>query len=143
MNVHPVGQGIYELFLFPQACYTFATPNQKLMESNRQKKVGRLIQKELGEIFRKESLAHFEGKMITVTVVRVTADLSMAKVYLSIFPKISPADFNRLFEEKTKFIRHQLSQKIRNQVRIIPELNFYMDDSLDYIDNIERLLNND
>ena len=113
------------------------------MESNRQKKVGRLIQKELGEIFRKESLAHFEGKMITVTVVRVTADLSIAKVYLSIFPNISPADFNRLFEEKTKFIRHQLSQKIRNQVRIIPELNFYMDDSLDYIDNIERLLNND
>ncbi|NOY38386.1 MAG: 30S ribosome-binding factor RbfA [Chlorobi bacterium] len=110
------------------------------MESNRQKKVSRLIQKELGEIFRKESLAHFEGKMISVTVVRISADLSLAKVYLSIFPTVSEETFSRLIFEKKRFIRYQLSQVIRNQVRIIPELVFYPDDSLDYIDNIDRIL---
>lgn len=119
-----------------------SSENLLQMESNRQKKVSRLIQKELSEIFRKESLAHFDGKMISVTVVRVTADLSIAKVYLSIFPQISQDDFHRIFEEKNKFIRHQLSQRIRNQVRIIPELVFYYDDSLDYIDNIDRILKN-
>jgi len=82
-----------------------------------------------------------QGKMITVTTVRVSPDLGIAKVYLSIFPSTNKDDVFALVKQNTKAIRHELAQRIKNQMRIVPELQFFIDDSLDYIENIDRLLN--
>ena len=110
------------------------------MESTRQKRVARLIQKELAIIFQQSSHAVFNGKMVSVTVVHVTPDLALAKVYLSLFPGKEKEAIMEQVVEKNKWIRHELSKKIRHQVKSIPELSFYIDDSLDYIENIDRLL---
>ena len=110
------------------------------MESIRQNKIARLLQKELAEIFQKESKNLFTGKLITVTVVRVTPDLSLAKVYLSIFPFKENDDSFSIVNQSVKTIRNSLGKKIRHQLRIVPELAFYQDDSLDYIENISKLL---
>ncbi len=110
------------------------------MTSTRQNKVARLIQKELGDIFQRESKVLFAGKMISVTVVRITPDLGLARIYLSVFPMEKGKD--PLFEvhENTPRLRRELGNRIRHQLRVIPELVFLIDDSLDYIENIERLL---
>ncbi len=110
------------------------------MESIRQNKIARLLQKELANIFLKESKNLFDGKLITVTVVRVTPDLSIAKVYLSIFPFKENDNFYTIVNQSAKTIRNSLGKKIRHQLRIVPELVFYQDDSLDYIENIDKLL---
>lgn len=110
------------------------------MESTRQKKVARMIQKELALIFQHESQALFQGKMISVTVVHVTPDLAQAKVFLSFFPSDNLEEFLKKVNEKNKYIRHEMSKKIRHQVKSIPELIFFIDDSLDYVENIENLL---
>ncbi len=109
------------------------------METNRQKKIARLIQKDLGEILQLEGRDWFPGVMVTVTKVNVTSDLSIARVYLSIFGK-KAEDILRLVDMQGREIRRQLGLRARNQLRHIPELRFFIDDSLDYIDNIERLL---
>ena len=111
------------------------------MEGTRQNKVNRQIQKDLGEIFQRQSQSLLQGKMITVTTVRVSPDLGIAKVYLSIFPSTNKDDVFALVKQNTKAIRHELAQRIKNQMRIVPELQFFIDDSLDYIENIDRLLN--
>ena len=90
------------------------------MESTRQAKIARLIQKELSEIFRQQT-AKTHGVLISVSAVRVSPDLSIARAYLSVFP-------------------YELAQKVRFQLRKTPELSFYLDDSLDYIENIDHLL---
>ena len=110
------------------------------MEGTRLTKVARQIQKDLGEIFQRQSQSLFQGRMITVTTVRVSPDLSVAKVYLSIFPTEKKEEVFELIKQSTKTIRHELAQRIRNQMRIVPELAFFIDDSLDYIENIDRLL---
>ncbi|MCD4683575.1 MAG: 30S ribosome-binding factor RbfA [Bacteroidales bacterium] len=110
------------------------------MESTRQLKVSKLLQKDLGEIFQRESKNLFRSAMITVTKVHVTPDLSMARVYLSLF---AIENKDRLLEQiqvHAREIRYKLGQRIGKQVRVVPELHFYLDDSLDYIENIERLL---
>ncbi|MEE4177461.1 MAG: ribosome-binding factor A [Bacteroides sp.] len=109
------------------------------METNRQKRISRLLQKDLGEILQQEGRAWFPGALITVTKVQVTSDLGLAKTYLSIFGKGAPETL-KLVETHTKEIRHQLGLRVKNQLRHIPDLRFYIDDSLDYIENIERLL---
>lgn len=110
------------------------------MESIRQNKIARLLQKELAEIFQKESRSLFNGKLVTVTVVRVAPDLSLAKVYLSIYPLKENDIITAIINQRTKAIRNLLGKRIRHQLRVIPELSFYQDDSLDYIDNISKLL---
>lgn len=110
------------------------------MEGKRLIKVSRQIQKDLGEIFQRQALALFQGKMITVTTVRVTPDLGLAKVYVSIFPPENKEAIMEAIKHNTKTLRHELAQRIRNQMRIVPELAFYIDDSLDYIEKIDRLL---
>jgi len=112
------------------------------MESTRLSKVSRLLQKELGEYFQRQSRADFEGAMITVTIVRVTPDLGIAKVYLSLFPPEMREKVIGIIRERAKSIRHDLWQRIRHQIRVIPELQFFVDDSLDYIDKIDNLLRN-
>lgn len=114
--------------------------NNENQYSTRQNKVARLIQKELGDYFQREAGLHFSGKMITVTVVRITPDLSQAKVYLSIFPPEARDQVMEQVEESARSIRMELGKKIRNQVRIIPELLFHVDDSMDYFEKIDNLL---
>jgi ribosome-binding factor A len=111
------------------------------MESTRQQKVARLLQRELGEYLRLNGNVFLPGKMITVTVVRISPDLSSAKVYLSIYPtkaEEDPIEQLRSYESK---IRNAIGKKIRNQLKSVPEFTYYLDDSLDYIDRINDLLN--
>jgi len=109
------------------------------METNRQKKINKLLQKDLGEIFQRESPNLFQKAMITVTRVNVTPDLSIAKVYLSIFGS-DAENIIKLVKINTSEIRKQLGMRIKNQLRQVPQLQFFVDDSLDYIENIEKLL---
>ena len=111
------------------------------MYTIRQNKVSRLIQKELAEIFQAESREHFKGKMISVTVVRVSKDLSVAKIYVSIFPSDGSDEILKLIRHLSPQLRGMLGRKVGKQLRIIPELDFFIDDSLDYIDNINHILN--
>ncbi len=115
-------------------------PNRCAMDSVRQSKIARLLQKELATFFQSHSRDLFPGKLITVTVVRVSPDLGLAKVYLSVFPHQPDEDFIAQVTPHSKTIRTVLGNTIRHQVRIIPELAFYIDDSMDYVERIEKLL---
>ena len=110
------------------------------MESTRQKKVSRLIQKELADIFQKKHNEFAPGKLVSITIVRVSPDLSFAKVFLSIFPSSNQIKVINAIKDQTVTIRFELGQKVRTQLRIIPEIAFFVDDSLDYIENIDKLL---
>jgi ribosome-binding factor A len=110
------------------------------MESTRQKKVSRLIQKEMAEMFIRKTSEIAPGKLVSVTVVRVSPDLSFAKVFLSIFPSAGKAEVLNIVKDIAPKLRFELGQKVRSQLRIVPELAFFLDDSLDYIDNIDKLL---
>lgn len=112
------------------------------METTRQQKINRLIQKELSEVFLLQTKA-MSGILVTVSGVRISPDLGIAKVYLSIFPSEKGKEIHKNIKENTKAIRYELGQRLGKQLRIIPELVFYLDDSLDYLDNINRLLNSD
>ncbi len=109
------------------------------METKRQNKVARLIQKELSDIFLGMT-RQMQGTLVTVTVVRVSPDLSTARIYLSIFPSGKAEELLEFIRSKTVPIRHDLSQRTRFQLRIVPELSFFLDDSLDYIAHIDELL---
>lgn len=109
------------------------------MESTRQAKIARLLQKELSEIFRQQT-AKTHGVLVSVSAVRVTPDLSIAKAYLSIFPSEKSSGLMESINHSAKTIRYELAQKVRFQLRKTPELQFYLDDSLDYIENIDSLL---
>lgn len=111
-----------------------------IMNTTRQNKVSRLIQKELSEFFLKESRNEFGGAMITTTVVRITPDLSLARVYISVFPTEKRDETMQKITLKNRYIRHYLAQRVKNQLRKMPELEFYIDDSLDYADRIGQLL---
>lgn len=110
------------------------------MDSVRQNKIGRLIQKDLSEMFQKECKEYTVGAMLSVTTVRVSSDLSYAKIYLSIFPSNLTEKVLSSMNDNNKSIRYRLGKKIGKQTRIIPELKFFVDDSLDYIEKIDQLL---
>ncbi|MCD4745775.1 MAG: 30S ribosome-binding factor RbfA [Bacteroidales bacterium] len=110
------------------------------METTRQNKISRLLQKELGLILQLENKNSFKGTLITVTKVNVTRDLSIAKVYLSLFATKDKEELLKNIRQKTKKIRYNLGLKLRNQLKAIPSLEFFIDDTLDYIENIEGLL---
>lgn len=108
--------------------------------STRQNKISRLIQKELAGLFIKELKSEFQGLLISVTIVRITSDLSLARCYLSIYPP-EKAEENLLhIKRMTKTIRGMIGNKVAKQLRIIPELEFHVDDSLNYLEKIDRLL---
>ncbi len=109
------------------------------MESKRQAKIARLLQKELSEIFRRET-AQLGGVLVSVSAVRVSPDLSIAKAYLSIFPTDKSQEILANINRQAKTVRYELAQAVRQILRKCPELQFYLDDSLDYIENIDRLL---
>ena len=110
------------------------------MESTRQKKVSRLILKEMAEIFLRKGKELAPGKMVSITAARVSPDLSYAKIYISVFPSANQDETLNAIREYTTKLRFELGQKVRNQLRIVPEITFFIDDSLDYIDNIDKLL---
>ncbi len=112
------------------------------METTRQAKISRLLQKELSEIFRQQT-AKLHGVLVSVSAVRVTPDLSIAKAYLSVFPSDKSKEILENITRSAKTIRYELAQKVRFQLRKTPELQFYLDDSLDYIENIDHLLGKD
>ena len=110
------------------------------MEGTRLNKIGRLLQKELGDLFLRQTKA-LPGTLVSVSAVRVSPDLSVAKAYLSIFPTEKADELMGAIETNKKTIRYDLGQRVRLQLRRIPELIFYRDDSLDYVENIDQLLN--
>lgn len=110
------------------------------MESVRQSKVARLVQKELAEYFRKEARNLYDGAFISVTIVRISLDLSVARVYLSIMPGKDPKVILETVKASSFGIRKYLAAVIGKQVRVVPELSFFIDDSLDYAQKIDDLL---
>lgn len=109
------------------------------METTRQQKIARLIQKELSDIFQKETKG-MHGVLISVSTVRISPDMSVCRAYLSVFPSEKSAEIVHNINENVRSVRYELGTRVRHQLRIIPELKFFVDDSLDYIDNIDRLL---
>jgi ribosome-binding factor A len=109
------------------------------MEGKRQAKISRLVQKELSEIFRRQTAA-MGNVLVSVNTVRVSPDLSIAKVYLSIFPSEKSAEILENIKAQSKTVRYELAQQVKTQLRTCPDLQFFNDDSLDYAENIDRLL---
>ena len=110
------------------------------MDSTRQQKISRQIQRDIAEIFQKELSDVLRGTLVTVTTVRVSPDLAYAKIYISIFPfEHSTATLEKI-KEQGWLVRQLLGARIRNQLKVVPELEFFIDDSLEYIENIDNLL---
>lgn len=110
------------------------------MENTRQQKIAKQIQRDIAEIFQRDLSASLRGSLVTVTTVRVSPDLAYAKVYVSIFPYERAQAVLETIESLNRTIRGALGNRMRNQVKSIPELQFFIDDSLEYIENIDSLL---
>lgn len=108
--------------------------------TTRQLKVARELQRALAEIIRSKGMAAFDGAMVTVSEVRISPDLSVAKVYVSIFPSAKAEAVMQLLQENVKAYRGELGRIVAKQLRIVPELVFYLDTSLDYAQHIDELL---
>ena len=109
------------------------------METKRQQKFARVIQKELSEILQKEGWSFHGNSIVTITMVRMSPDLSIAKVYLSIFNAENNELLLNELRAKSREIRYKLGEKIRNQVRVIPSIDFFIDDSMEYVSKMEKL----
>lgn len=109
-------------------------------ESTRQLKVAREIQKDMAEIIRSKGMAAFSGAMVSVSGVKVSPDLSVAKIYVSVFPSEKAQTVMQTISENTRSLRGELGGRVGKQLRIVPEIVFYLDSSLDYVEHIEELL---
>ena len=109
------------------------------MESKRQQKVGRQIQKDLGDIFQKEARHLINGSFVTVTAVRMTPDLGIARAYLSFLPEKNKRILLESIQENARFIRQKLGDRVRHQLRIVPELQFFIDDTAEYAAKMDAL----
>ena len=109
------------------------------MQETRQNRISRLLQKELSLIFQSQT-RQTRGIMVSVTKVKISPDLRLCNAYLSIFPSEKGEELWNNINNNVATIRYDLGQKVRNQLRIIPELRFFLDDSLDYIEHIDELL---
>ena len=109
------------------------------METTRQNKIARLIQKELSEMFQQQTRA-MHGVLVSVSVVRISPDMSYARAYLSVFPSERAEEIVKNINDNVKSVRYELGTRVRYQLRIIPELKFFIDDSLDYAAHIDELL---
>lgn len=114
------------------------------METQRQKKIAGVIQEDIVDILQRAAIdGGLKGTLISVTKVSVTTDLSIAKVYISIFPNKDAQELLEGIKSNQPLLKHELAQRTRNQLRRVPELLFFLDDSLDYIENIEKSLKGD
>ncbi len=109
-------------------------------ESTRQQKIARQLQRDLAEIIRSKGMVAYNGAMVTVSEVRVTPDLSQAKVYVSIFPSSKAEQVMEIIRNSVKQLRGELGRLVAKQLRIVPELLFFLDTSLDYAEHIDELL---
>ena len=110
-------------------------------ESQRQKKIGSVLQRDLVDVLQKAATqGGMQGILISVSKVKVTVDLSVAKVYLSIFPNDKAKELIVGIRSNAPLIKHELAQRTRNQLRRMPQLEFFVDDSLEYIDKIDQSL---
>ena len=109
-------------------------------QTTRQLKVARELQRDLAEIIRSRGMAAFDGAMVSVSEVRISPDLSIAKVYTSIFPSDKAEKVMGLLDDNMRSIRGELGRMVGRQLRIVPELVFYLDSSIDYAEHIEELL---
>ncbi|MBW8359643.1 MAG: 30S ribosome-binding factor RbfA [Weeksellaceae bacterium] len=109
-------------------------------ESNRQRKVAQIIQEDFAELFRKQSSESKQTFLVSVSDVKVTPDLSIAKIYLSIFPQEYRTPIMKEIDTNKSQYRNFIGQKMGKQVRVIPELNFYLDTTLDDVEKIEKEL---
>lgn len=107
------------------------------MNSRRQEKFAKLMQKDLGDIFLQKTSSLFQGNFITISNVWVSPDMGYAKIYLSFFKAQNKNDLLDVVKLHSKEIRHELAAKIKNQVRKVPQLEFFIDDSLDYVEHME------
>jgi len=110
------------------------------MENTRQQKIAKQIQKDVAEIFRKEGAAIVRGMLVTVTAVRISPDFGYAKIYVSVFPFERSEELMKELEKNRWFIRRALGQRVRNQLKNVPEIQFFLDDSLEYIEHIDQAL---
>lgn len=108
--------------------------------TTRQNKISRLIQKELSELLRRDTPLLAKGKIISVTKVRITKDMSLARCYVSIFPSTDSETALKEIKQHKGKLRGEIGNLIRHQLRIVPEFEFFIDDSLDYIEKIDKLL---
>ncbi|MBO4671598.1 MAG: 30S ribosome-binding factor RbfA [Bacteroidales bacterium] len=106
----------------------------------RQLKVAREIQRDLAEIIRSKGMSAFGGAMVTVSEVRISPDLSIAKVFVSIFPSDKQAAVMQILEENKRTLRGELGRQVASQLRIVPEIDFHLDTTLDYAEHIDELL---
>lgn len=111
------------------------------MFTERQNKVSRLIQKDISEIFTNHGREWFNGAMVTVTVVRISKDLFNAKIYISVFPSDKAEAILEFLDANISKVRYELGNRVRHQLKKVPEIKFFLDDSLDHIDRINKLLN--
>ena len=109
-------------------------------ESTRQLKVAKELQRDMAEIIRSKGMAMFGGALVSVSGVKVSPDLSVAKIYVSIFPSDKAESVVNILEENSRALRGELGNRIGRQLRIVPEIAFFRDDSLDYVEHIEELL---
>jgi len=110
------------------------------MENTRQQKIAKQIQKDVADIFQKGGAAIVRGLLVTVTAVRVSPDFGYAKIYISVFPFDRSQELMGALEQNGWFIRRALGQRIRNQLKSVPEIQFFLDDSLEYIEHIDQAL---
>ena len=109
------------------------------MQETRQNRIARLLQKELSELFQRQTQM-MHGTLVSVTKVKISPDLSVCTAYLSIFPTERAQELLENIQKNERTLRYDLGQRVRHQLRIIPELRFFQDDSLDYLDRIDQLL---
>ena len=108
--------------------------------SMRQQKIARQIQRDMADIFSKEAASFLQGAMVTVTAVRVSPDFGYAKIYVSVFPFDRSTAVMAVLDKQNGLRRRSLGQRVNNQLKTVPEIQFFLDDSLEYIDNIDQLL---
>lgn len=109
------------------------------METTRQQKIARLIQKELSDMFQRQTAA-MRGVLVSVSACRISPDMSVCRAYLSVFPSARAEEIVGNINANVKSVRFELGRRVHLQLRIIPELKFFVDDSLDYDEHIGELL---
>ncbi|WP_299015781.1 30S ribosome-binding factor RbfA [uncultured Polaribacter sp.] len=109
-------------------------------ETNRQRKIAGVLQKDLVDVLQKAAQDGMKGVIISVSKVHVTSDLGIAKVYLSVFPSEKRDEIVKGVQSNTPLIRHEMAKRTKNQLRRMPELLFFGDDTLDYIEEIDKSL---
>lgn len=111
-------------------------------ESTRRLKVSKELQRDIAEIIRSKGMAMFDGALVSVSGVKISPDLSVAKIYVSIFPSEKAEKVMGILDENARALRGELGNRVAKQLRIVPEITFFRDDSLDYVERIEELLKN-